>query len=131
MIDDLFDYIKLREFNPECIVVQCGVDGLSNDPFEEFLLSSFAFTGFFDRLLKSFDQNIPILILGGGGYNPPEAAKCWLLILAKILDIQLDRSIPYHEFLNYYGPSFSLDKQDEEYQILSKNVKIKDFLRLK
>jgi hypothetical protein len=64
----------------------------------------------------------PVLLLGGGGYQPANTARCWTLLTATAAGIDLraesDRAvdnqahnvnIPDHSFFNHYAPSYQLD----------------------
>lgn len=59
--------------------------------------------------LKSF--NVPMVIVGGGGYNVPNVARCWAYEISVVLDKKLDLSttIPSTEpFFDYYAPDHKL-----------------------
>ncbi|XP_046847853.1 histone deacetylase 8-like isoform X3 [Xenia sp. Carnegie-2017] len=92
-------------FQPDAIVCQCGVDGLVGDPMNSFNLTHHAFISSI-RYISSLRK--PLLLLGGGGYNFPNAAKCWTLITAMILDKSLPNDIPEHKFFTKYGPDYTL-----------------------
>ncbi|GAC99870.1 potential Sin3.Rpd3 histone deacetylase complex component [Pseudozyma hubeiensis SY62] len=69
-------------WDPEMIVVQCGVDGLAGDPMAMWNLSAAAYVEAVQRVLS---WNKPTLLLGGGGYNSENAARCWSLLTAVCL----------------------------------------------
>jgi acetoin utilization protein AcuC len=59
---------------PEAIVLQCGADGLADDPMSGLALSNRALW----RVVQSLMGLAPrLLVLGGGGYNPWAVARCW------------------------------------------------------
>ena len=64
----------IRDHRPDAIMVQCGADGLAEDPQSKLALSNNAY---FDvcRQLLALDR--PLVALGGGGYNPFAVARCW------------------------------------------------------
>lgn len=81
MDDDSFNALfrviiqKVMEvYQPDAIVLQSGADSLSGDKLGPFNLS---LKGHADSLcfLRSF--NVPLMILGGGGYTVQNVARCW------------------------------------------------------
>jgi acetoin utilization protein AcuC len=73
----LFDKLVLpvaARLRPEAIVLQCGADGLAEDPMSGLTLSNRAHW----RVVRSLMGQAPrLLVLGGGGYNPWAVARCW------------------------------------------------------
>lgn len=69
-------------WDPEMVVVQCGVDGLAGDPMAVWNLSAAAYVKAIQSVLS---WNKPVLLLGGGGYNSENAARCWSLLTAVCL----------------------------------------------
>ena len=61
-------------FKPSAIVLQCGADSLAGDRVGTFNLSSVAHA---TCVLLVKHLNLPLLVLGGGGYNVENVAKCW------------------------------------------------------
>ncbi|KAG8946740.1 hypothetical protein FRC03_001286, partial [Tulasnella sp. 419] len=101
-------------FNPNVVVVQCGVDGLAGDPCKTFNWSLGGFEnqgslGWF--IHKILEWNCKTLLLGGGGYNSPNAARAWayLTSIACGSPLDIDADIPDHEYFPLYKPSFTLD----------------------
>lgn len=64
----------MEHYSPEAIVMQCGADSLSGDRLGCFNLS---LRGHADcvEYVKSF--NVPLLVLGGGGYTLRNVPRCW------------------------------------------------------
>lgn len=64
----------MEAFRPDAVVLQCGADSLSGDRLGCFNLSV---KGHADcvRYMRSF--NVPLLLLGGGGYTLRNVARCW------------------------------------------------------
>lgn len=59
---------------PAAVVVQCGVDGLAEDPLSGLMLSN----GAYWRAVELLRPLAPrLLALGGGGYNPYAVARAW------------------------------------------------------
>eukprot|EP00794_Sanderia_malayensis_P000277 gene277-901_t len=61
-------------FNPEVIVCQCGADALAGDPLGGFNLTG---TGLSKCVNFVKQWNLPMMLLGGGGYNFVNTSKCW------------------------------------------------------
>lgn len=61
-------------YQPDAVVLQCGADSLSGDRLGCFNLTV---KGHADCLcfLRSF--NVPLMVLGGGGYTVRNVARCW------------------------------------------------------
>jgi acetoin utilization deacetylase AcuC-like enzyme len=72
----------VEAWQPEMVVVQCGVDGLAADPMAVWNLSAAAYVTAIQRVLG---WKKPTLLLGGGGYDTANAARCWSLITAAAL----------------------------------------------
>jgi acetoin utilization protein AcuC len=79
--DDEFQYVletailpKLAALDPAAIVIQCGVDGLADDPLSKLALSNGAYWRAVSLLLPMAPRRI---VLGGGGYNPFAVARAW------------------------------------------------------
>ncbi|XP_023226182.1 histone deacetylase 8-like isoform X1 [Centruroides sculpturatus] len=109
-----------EKFRPDVIVCQCGVDTLSNDPMESFNLTNLGIGNCLKLLLS---WKLPLLVLGGGGYNFWNAARCWCYLTGVLLGIELNPDIPDHKFFLNYGPDYELnitpgnrpDKNSNEY----------------
>jgi len=56
--------VQLR-FKPKAVVCQCGVDTLAGDPMASFNLTHH---GIGECVKYLMDWNLPLLLLGGGGY---------------------------------------------------------------
>lgn len=61
-------------FGPDAVVLQCGVDGLAGDPCKEWNLNSRGMGKVVERVCG---WGLKTLLLGGGGYNTSNTAKCW------------------------------------------------------
>lgn len=64
----------MKVFNPGAVVLQCGADSLSGDRLGCFNLSVKGHSECV-RFVRSF--NVPLLLLGGGGYTIRNVARCW------------------------------------------------------
>ena len=90
-------------FQPSAIVLQCGADGLFEDPNKIWNLTEHSFSFAAELFVQ---QNVPLLVLGGGGYNHIATAKCWTHVLAKLIGHKLENDVPEHDFFSEYGPDF-------------------------
>ncbi|XP_061354407.1 histone deacetylase 19-like isoform X1 [Gastrolobium bilobum] len=92
-------------FRPGAVVLQCGADSLSGDRLGCFNLS---IKGHAEcvKYMRSF--NVPLLLLGGGGYTIRNVARCWCYETGVALGIDLDDKMPQHEYYEYFGPDYTL-----------------------
>lgn len=62
------------------------------------------------RCLKEIlRQNLPTIVLGGGGYNFPNTARYWTYLTSIILGCDLNEDIPdCSEYFPNYAPSYEL-----------------------
>lgn len=61
-------------FDPQALVVTCGVDALAGDPLSGLELSNVALCDAVEALLGVCPRAV---VLGGGGYNPWTLARAW------------------------------------------------------
>jgi len=108
-------------YQPGAIVLQCGADSLSGDRLGCFNLSSKGH-GQCVEFVSSF--NVPLLVLGGGGYTIRNVARCWAYETALLLDAELSEELPYNDYIEYYGPDFRLHIP----QTNMENLNSKDYL---
>ncbi|KAF7291897.1 Hist-deacetyl domain-containing protein [Mycena indigotica] len=105
-------------FDPDLIVLQCGVDSLAGDPCAIFNwslgpISEEGSLGWcVSRVVNHWRGKK--LLLGGGGYDSPNAARAWAYLTSIALGnpLPLDTEIPSddsHEYFPQYAPSFVLD----------------------
>ncbi|KAF1572161.1 UNVERIFIED_CONTAM: Histone deacetylase 1, partial [Eudyptes robustus] len=95
----------MEHFRPDIVVLQCGADSLTGDRLGCFNLTVKGH-GRCLEFLKKF--NVPILMLGGGGYTIRNVARCWAYETSIALDTELSNNIPYNPYIDYYGPDFLL-----------------------
>jgi histone deacetylase 8 len=98
----------VKNYGPDVIVMQCGVDGLFGDPLG----------GKWNLDIKSFGMavkhvlsyKLPTMLLGGGGYSKALAARCWTYCTAVALELEdiIPKDIPEHAFFSDYGPDFTI-----------------------
>eukprot|EP00180_Rhodochaete_pulchella_P003037 Plantae.Rhodophyta-Rhodochaete_pulchella.ctg4926.p1 GENE.Plantae.Rhodophyta-Rhodochaete_pulchella.ctg4926~~Plantae.Rhodophyta-Rhodochaete_pulchella.ctg4926.p1 ORF type:complete len:421 (+),score=63.46 Plantae.Rhodophyta-Rhodochaete_pulchella.ctg4926:152-1414(+) len=95
----------MEVFQPSAIVLQCGADSLAGDRLGLFNLTTRGHASCV-RFVKSF--GIPMLVLGGGGYNIRSVARCWAYETAVVLGKELDNRIPYNDYWDYFAPDYQL-----------------------
>lgn len=76
----------MEVYQPDAVVLQCGADSLAGDRLGCFNLSV---KGHADclRFLRSF--NVPLMVLGGGGYTIRNVARCWCYEVYFLLSVFL------------------------------------------
>jgi len=93
-------------YQPTAVVLQCGADSLANDRLGTFSLS---IKGHGKCVQFVKDLNLPLLVLGGGGYTVRNVARCWAYETSLLTGVELTDSLPGScEFLEYFGPDYSL-----------------------
>ncbi|KAH9328124.1 hypothetical protein KI387_000232, partial [Taxus chinensis] len=95
----------MEVYMPQAVVLQCGADSLAGDMLGCFNLSS---KGHGDcvKFLRSF--NVPLMLVGGGGYTIRNVARCWCYETAIAVGIELENSLPPNKYMEYYGPEYTL-----------------------
>ncbi|MBI3710328.1 MAG: acetoin utilization protein AcuC [Proteobacteria bacterium] len=80
-----------HEFRPDAVVLQCGADGLADDPLSDLSLSNTALW----RVVRAMMGLAPrLLVLGGGGYNPWAVARCWTGVWATLNGFAIPEPLP-------------------------------------
>ena len=95
----------MEMFRPSVVVLQCGADSLCNDRIGTLNLTLEGHAACV-QIVKEF--NIPMLVLGGGGYNIRSVARCWSYETGILLDRKLDDTIPYNDYWEYFAPEHKL-----------------------
>ncbi|XP_027200233.1 histone deacetylase 1 isoform X2 [Dermatophagoides pteronyssinus] len=95
----------IEMFQPSAIVLQCGADSLSGDRLGCFNLTLKGH-GKCVEFVKKF--NLPLLLVGGGGYTIRNVARCWTYETAVALDTDVSNELPYNDYFEYFGPDFKL-----------------------
>jgi acetoin utilization protein AcuC len=78
-----------ERLRPAAVVLQCGADGLADDPMSRLALSNRALWRVVQALMPVSSR---LLVLGGGGYNPWAVARCWAGVWAALNGI--DAAVP-------------------------------------
>lgn len=93
-------------YRPSAVVLQMGADSLSGDRLGCFNLSMSGHAQAL-KFLKSF--NVPLMVLGGGGYTIRNVARAWTFETAMAVGQELPEMLPFNDYLQYYGPDFRLE----------------------
>ncbi|OMJ27897.1 Histone deacetylase RPD3 [Smittium culicis] len=93
-------------YQPGAIVLQCGTDSLAGDKIGCFNLSMDGHAQCVD-FVKSFD--LPILVLGGGGYSIRNVSRTWAYETGVLVGAEMDRNLPFNDYMDYYGPDYTLN----------------------
>ncbi|KAL1222116.1 Histone deacetylase 7 [Cardamine amara subsp. amara] len=95
----------IEVYQPEAIVLQCGADSVASDPYGTFNLTV---KGHGDcvQYIRSF--NVPLMLLGGGGFNIPNVVRCWCYETAIAVGEEIDNLLPFHEYMNCFDPAYEL-----------------------
>lgn len=92
-------------YQPNAIVLQCGADSLTGDRLGCFNLTLKGH-GKCVEFMKSY--NLPLLLLGGGGYTIRNVARAWTYETAIALGVDISNELPYNDYFEYYGPDYKL-----------------------
>lgn len=93
-------------YQPTAVVLQCGGDSLSGDRLGCFNLSMRGHANCVS-FVKSF--NIPMMVVGGGGYTMRNVARTWSYETGLLNEVLLDPELPFNDYYEYYGPDYKLD----------------------
>jgi histone deacetylase 1/2 len=111
----------MESYRPNAIVLQCGADSLTGDRLGCFNLTVKGH-GQCLEFLKKYE--VPILMLGGGGYTIRNVSRCWTYETSVALGTELSNNLPYNPYIDYYGPDFQLHITPSSMQ----NMNSKDYL---
>lgn len=95
----------MEMYRPGAVVMQCGADSLTGDRLGCFNVTVKGINGYYLYIcaycsaghadcvafMKSF--NVPLLVLGGGGYTIRNVARCWTYETGVLLGQQLPDGI--------------------------------------
>ena len=115
----------IQKHQPQYLFIQCGCDGLSTDPHKEWNLTICGYARVIKLLLDAI--RIPVILLGGGGYNFTEAAKFWTYLTALVTEIPISDTlddIPEHKCLDNYendGYRFWTDRNTQRGKMNDEN----------
>nr|CAB3252046.1 histone deacetylase 1-like [Phallusia mammillata] len=95
----------MEYYQPSAVVLQCGADSLTGDRLGCFNLTVKGHAKCLEYVKKF---NIPVLMLGGGGYTIRNVARCWTYETAVALGQEIPNELPYNDYFEYFGPDFKL-----------------------
>ena len=105
-------------YRPHAVVLCAGADGLAGDPLGCWSLTPAALA---QAAAQAMTWGAPLLVLGGGGYKPENAARAWAAITAALCGdaaslaaTRPDAAVPDHAQLLSYGPSFVMWSRGED-----------------
>ena len=98
----------LDVFRPSAVVLQCGADSLAGDKLGCLNLSM---QGHAHCVQFLRDSNVPLILLGGGGYTVKNVAKTWTYETACALGIEndIDLNLPWNQYFEWFGPTYRLE----------------------
>jgi acetoin utilization protein AcuC len=97
-------------YQPDFLVMQCGVDTYFQDPLTRFGLSTSGHEQIFKNVLKwvpKYCKN-KLIALGGGGYNISVVARSWTMYLAAMLNVELPNQLP-EKWIREFKSKFPMD----------------------
>ncbi|CAI2353412.1 unnamed protein product [Caenorhabditis sp. 36 PRJEB53466] len=95
----------MERFEPNAVVLQCGADSLNGDRLGPFNLTLKGH-GECARFFRSY--NIPLMMVGGGGYTPRNVARCWTYETSIAVNKEVPNELPYNDYFEYFGPHYRL-----------------------
>lgn len=86
--------------------MQCGADSLQGDLIGGFNLTT---KGHGSNVTQMMKYNIPMILVGGGGYTVENVSRCWAYETSLVLGKELPNQLPSNlEFANDYRDEFVL-----------------------
>jgi len=110
----------MEVYQPSAVVLQCGADSLNGDLLGQFNLTLRGH----GECVKFFRQyDVPLMLLGGGGYTPKNVARCWTYETSLAVNMEIPNELPYNDYFEFYEPDQHLhiepsrteDKNDRLY----------------
>ncbi|TDL20230.1 histone deacetylase [Rickenella mellea] len=100
VIDD-----TVTSFRPSSIVLQCGADSLGCDRLGAFNLS-IAAHGECVNFVRKF--NVPLLVLGGGGYTVHNVSRCWTYETSVLVGAEVPDELPMTMYDAWFADDYTL-----------------------
>eukprot|EP00557_Chaetoceros_sp_GSL56_P004700 CAMPEP_0176506128 /NCGR_PEP_ID=MMETSP0200_2-20121128/16868_1 /TAXON_ID=947934 /ORGANISM="Chaetoceros sp., Strain GSL56" /LENGTH=529 /DNA_ID=CAMNT_0017905739 /DNA_START=441 /DNA_END=2030 /DNA_ORIENTATION=- len=110
----------LEAFDPDLIIVACGLDAAKGDLLGDCGLSPAMYYAMTNSLLNTCGQDIPIVIAQEGGYNPELNADCMEAIALALLNEPWKEDPTAYEELTFWS-SKSLLPQHTRHVLQTKN----------
>jgi hypothetical protein len=92
----------VTHFKPSAIVLQCGADSLGCDRLGAFNLSIAAHGACVNHVRQ---YNVPLLVLGGGGYTIKNVSRCWTYETAVLVGAELPDELPRTVYDSFFRDS--------------------------
>ncbi|OJT13032.1 Histone deacetylase phd1 [Trametes pubescens] len=89
----------VASFRPTAIVLQCGADSLGCDRLGAFNLS-IAAHGECVNFVRKF--NVPLLVLGGGGYTIKNVSRCWTYETSVLVGAAIPDELPVTMYDSFF-----------------------------
>jgi hypothetical protein len=89
-------------FRPSAIVLQCGADSLGCDRLGAFNLSIWAHGECVDFVRRC---NVPLLVLGGGGYTIKNVSRCWTYETSVLVGADVSDELPRTVYDSFFRDS--------------------------
>lgn len=123
VIDKIIDV-----YRPSGIVLQCGADSLSGDKLGGLNLTM---QGHAHCVQYVRSKNIPLMLLGGGGYTVKNVARAWTYETACALGIEqdIDPNLPWNEYFEWFGPRYRLEVLESNLEDLNSRGGSLDLVR--
>lgn len=83
---------RVTAFRPDALVLQCGADGVEEDPQSGLSLSNTAHWGVVRALMGLAPR---LLVLGGGGYNPWSVGRLWTGVWGTLNGFEMPERLPH------------------------------------
>ncbi|CAB4064016.1 HDAC1_2 [Lepeophtheirus salmonis] len=96
-------YGKLSAFSNS--ITMWRADSLSGDRLGCFNLTLKGHAKCVEFMKK---YNLPLMLLGGGGYTIRNVARCWTYETSIALNVEIANELPYNDYFEYFGPDFKL-----------------------
>ncbi|KAL0064028.1 hypothetical protein AAF712_009096 [Marasmius tenuissimus] len=98
----------MEVFRPEAVVLQCGADSLSGDKLGCFNVTMEGHAACV-QFMRTY--NVPLVLLGGGGYTIKNVGRVWAYETACALGIEgeIERKLPWNEYFEWFGPRYRLE----------------------
>lgn len=76
-------------------------------------------------------KNIPLILLGGGGYTIKNVARAWTFETACALGIEneIDLQMPWNEYFEWFGPRYRLEVPETNMEDLNERDNYLDAVR--
>lgn len=87
-------------YRPDVVWLQCGADSLRGDLIGGFNVTT---RGHGDAVRHMLRYNVPMILVGGGGYTVENVARCWAYETGLCLGRELSNELPKNlEYADYY-----------------------------